>query len=378
MKNRTPLADQRQKVDIIEHINDSHQAELASIVADYVDGYSDNLVEALNPQLEDIFVEGCLIITKQNGQRQSYFVPFQLQGDLEEKVLYLAYTAMVKQGKALGGGKKHYFEVLQQQKITDNILRLVLKTQHPLPENAPGFAYLFAQKSLQKAPIKSDSANEAKSSRISLWFSRLLLWVIKKLSGKQRQKLLNSMSKGLRYYTLYQAHRSDNSVGFADIAWVDVFLHGETAGSLWAKNLQQGDIVYSNGEYEEQTDHLHKGQALLLADETSLPALVAILRHWQNPLPPCIVIITAKQSEQDYLPDTELPANSRCQRFVGKQQQLSEDILAYLKSQTDIDTAWGGLEKQVAKTIRYYLRNDRGLSGKNNRVKAYWVDKTEK
>lgn len=375
MKNRTPLADQEQKIDIIEHINSDHQEELAAIVADYADNHTENRVEELNPRLEDIFVEGCLITIAQNGQRQSCFVPFQLQGDLEEKVIYLAYTAMVKQGKPLGGGKKHYFEVLKTQKITDNMLRLVLKTQHPLPENAPGFAYLFAQKALQKVPTKPSSAKTTKAGRLSLWFSWLFLWVMKKLSGKQRQKMLESMNKGLRYYTLYQTHRSDDRTDFADIAWVDVFLHGDTTGSLWAKNLQRGDIIYSNGEYEEHTDHLHQGQALLIADETSLPTLAAILQDWQNPLPPHIIIITAEQSEQDYLPDADLPANSRCHRFVGKQQQLSEDILACLKSQTDIDTAWGALENHVAKTIRIYLRNERGLNGKNNRVKAYWIDK---
>lgn len=374
MKNRTPVADQAQKIDIIEHINDDHQAELCAIITDQVAD-----VEQAKPHIEDIFEEGVLVVVTQGEQHQSIFVPFQLKGDLEEKILYLAYSAMAKQGKPLGGNKKRYFEVLETQTLTQNMLRLVLKSDVPLPENAPGFAYLFAQRVLQKAPKAMQksiaSGEEKRLGFLGIWFSRAFLWVMKHLSRKQRQRVLASMNKGLRYYTLQSAHRSDSGNGFADIAWVDVFLHGDTAGSVWAKNLQAGDIVVSNAEYEEQTEHLQKGQALLVADETSLPTLLALLAQWENPQPPVVIILTAQHSEQDYLPDAALPTGSRCRRLVGKQSALLEALTAYLEKLETIDAAWGGLEKDTAKLLRSHLRQTRQLSGKSNRIKAYWVDK---
>lgn len=370
MKKRTPIGDQEGKIDIIEHINDDHQAELLAILADYA-----KIPNDATPHLTDIFEEGCEVSVDLQGQKETFFIPFQLKGDIEEKILYLAYVAMVKQGKPLGGQKKRYFEVRESQKITDNMLRLVLKTTQDLPEKTPGFAYLFAQKTLEKLPLNPHVSEAKPLGRVSIAFSRLFLWGMKMLSSRQRQRVLTSMNKGMRYYTLQSVHKSHvDNVG-ADIAWIDVFLHGDTAGSVWARGLQTGDIIVSTNEYDEQTEHLHQGQALLVADETAMPALASILHYWENPLPPIIIIIAAKQEEQAYLPDAVLPQGSRCYRFVGCQEQLSQALLTCLKEQDNIDTAWGAMESQVAKKIRSYLRNEYGLTGRNNRIKAYWIDK---
>lgn len=365
MNQRTPLRDATEKVDIIEHINGEHQAELMAIMADYLDD-----AEHANPLIEDIFEEGCLVLATQNSKRDSFFIPFQIKGNIEEKVLYLAYSAMVKQGKPMGGGQKRYFEVLQTQYISPNMLRLVLKTAQGLPENAPGFAFLYTQKILPKMPKISEKSTS--SGKMNRYMASFLLWLMKILSGKQRRKMVAKMNAGMRYYTVREVKKSHAQMPFADIAHVDIYLHGNTSGSLWAKKIQVGDVIYSSKEYTENTAHLHQGKALLLADETALPTLANLLELWQNPQLPIVIIITAKAEDQDYLPDQRLPENIQCRRFVGAQSTHIEAILAYLKAQERIDTAWGAMEDKTAKAVRTYLRQERGLDGKHNKVKAYW------
>lgn len=364
---RTPIADQEQKNDIIEHLNDDHQAELCAMITDYVDNPDD-----ANPQIDDIFEEGCVVYATHHDQRQPYFIPFQLKGELEEKIMHLAYVAMVKQGKPLGGQKKRYFEVRETQKITDNMLRLVLKTTQDLPENTPGFAYLFAQKTLEKAPSSPHVGEAQRVGRIGIAVNRLFLWVMKLLSSRQRQRVLASMNKGMRYYTLQSAHHSNTDNTGRDIAWVDVFLHGDTAGSVWAQGLKSGDIVISTNEYAEHTEHLQQGKTLLIADETSLPTLLALLQQWQNPQPPTVIVLTQQPSEQAYLPDTVLPAGSVCHRLVGDLPALSEQLMTQLTGLDGLESTWGGLEQGLAKQVRTHLRDTHQLTSKQNRIRAYW------
>ena len=47
-----------------------------------------------------------LISAQVNNKAQELFVDFKLEGDLEEQVLYLAYTAMAEQGRDLTGNEK--------------------------------------------------------------------------------------------------------------------------------------------------------------------------------------------------------------------------------------------------------------------------------
>lgn len=365
MEKRTPLHDISQKIDIIEHINDNHPKELKAIVADYVDE-----TENINPLIDDIVEEGCLVSVGQGSKRQQIFVPFRIKGNIEEKVMYTAYSAMVKQGKTMGGGNKRYFEVLETQNITKHMLRLVLNVDQPLPDDRPGFAFLLAQKTLEKIPDVVDK--KTSNTKKAQYVARLLLWVMKVLSRKQRRKMMANMNKGLRYYTLRQTVKREDKNGSATIAYIDIYLHGDTAGSLWAKKLRAGDVIYSNKEYEEHSDHLHQGQAVLLADETALPALASMVEQWKNPLPPIVVIITADEADQAYFSEEQLPANGQCRRFTGIQATLTHDIINYLKTLPTIDTVWGAMENQTAKAIRAYFRNERGLEGKCNKVKGYW------
>lgn len=367
---RTPLADQDQKLDIIEHLNNDHPAEVLAIVQ----AHGAAGVQAV--RLEDIFEEGCLLsATVADGTQQSMFVPFVLKGDLEENVLYLAYEAMVRQGKQLGNTRKLYFTVTGSHKVSPNMLRLVLDSAVPLPENAPGHAWFFALKTLARLPAQPP-ASEQRMSVPMQWFNRLLLWWLKRVSSKRREQVMMSMYKGQRYYTLRRAAKTRPDAAFADQAEVDIYLHrgpdGQlTEGSRWAGNLKPGDIILSNAEYHEHTEHLHQGQVVLIGDETALPTVAAILENWRNPQAPVVFSITAHADDQAYLPDSLLPAGAVCHRISGS-ADVGAAVLDGLATLPQIDAAWGALENTDAKAVRLYLRNTRGMKGSSNRVKGYW------
>lgn len=365
MIQRTPITDRDQVLDIIDHINQDHLEELRLLTQSFTD-YPD----AEHVVIRDIYQEGVLVSLHCRGQttEQEAFVPFQLDGTLEEQILYLAYLAMAKQGNTLSTNRKQFFTVTGSERITPNILRIFIRSAAPLPDNRPGYAYWLALKSLQQPP--KAAVEGSGTSRMTQWFNCVLLWLMKRVSSKRREKILHSMSKGARYYTLRQTWRSEDDKD--DCGCIDVFLHGNTAGSNWAKGLKAGDVIYSQAEKADKQDHLKQGKALLIADETAYPALAAILEAWQNPEPPQVIILSAADSEQAYFTAQSFPDNSNVIRITCPPKTQGERCLAVINTLPQIDTAWGALEDNAAKTIRHYLRNQRGLNGKVNRITAYW------
>ena len=359
-KQHTPIADLDAKIDIIDHLNDDHQTELLAIAQAH--GHTDAAIA----KLLDIFVEGCYLTVYQSTHTTAtqVWIPFVLRGDLEEQILYLAHSAMVKQGKSLHHNQKQYFEVLGQTMVTPHMLRLYLKTDKPLPPNAPGFAWLFSLKVLNATPDAPSEAN----GLIQRLFQRIFLRVLPHLSQQRREKIMLSMVKDMRYYTLRKVEYPEGG----EIAWVDVYLHGMTAGGEWAKMLQTGDIIHSTSEYTEATDHLHQGHTLLIADETSLPTVLALLENWHNPIPPVVINVLHDEAEHDYVNQIDIPVGTDMYYIDSKSDSLSQEIIDVIKSLPQIDAVWAALENNLAKKIRKYLREEHGLLGSNNRVKGYW------
>lgn len=368
MNKRTPIKDVNHKIDIIEHVNQDHQKELLALTQSHIN--NENISSA---EIKDIYQEGVLVqISKANASQEEVFVPFELDGDLEEQILYLAYAAMVKQGEQPGRNQNQFFEVIGKQKLTANLLRLELKSTMAFSANSPALAYGFSLKVLNKAPDTKAASKGAKTSYVGNLVNRFLLWLIKRLSSKNRRRLLESMSKGIRYYTLRKAWKSSAQAPFLDRGSVDVYLHGNTPGSNWAQNLKAGDIIRSQNEIGDKHEHLHQGQAVLIADETAYPALAGILDNWQNPNPPIVFILSSQESEQAYFEEHNLPEGTQVTRIVCHYNDQGAKVVEHLKNTPQIDCAWGALEGESAKTIRYYLRNERDLKGKANRIKAYW------
>lgn len=379
----TPIADIDAKLDIIEHLNQDHIEEVQAIAAYY---YPDLAIT--NPLIIDIYKEGMLISAQVNNKAQELFVDFKLEGDLEEQVLYLAYTAMAEQGRDLTGNKKHYFEVIGKQKLTPNMTRLTLHSETPLPENYAGYAYGMILKVLNKTPLQqtvadkqqitslTTSIKEQVNKQVKKRGNQAFLWLLKKVSSDRRQKIVKTINKDIRLYTLRSAWKSKKS-DFNNQGYMDVFTHGNSAGSLWIETVNLGDIVFSRTETDDKHAHLQEGQTVLIADETAYPALAGILDFWQNDIPPHIVILSQQPLEQDYFDDNEFPVGATIHRIVSPCNQQGLKTLEILKDIESIDGVWGAFESKACKVVRHYLRNERQLTGKQNHIKGYWKATTD-
>lgn len=374
MNTYTPIKDVDQKIDIIDHVNQDHPKEVLAIARHHMKSPE----KVVSARVLDIFQEGVKVEVKSENMTDSLWIPFQIKGELEDQILYLAYAAIVKEGRDLSGDGKHFFEVLEKQNITQNIVRVTVQSSTPLPEYYPGYAYAFLLKIMQAAPQITSTGSKKKSWQKQL-FDRFFVWLMKHLSPKNREKLLQSANKDVRLYTLRQSWKSDDSSTFCDRGCIDIFTHGETSGSQWVKSLRVGDVIMSRSGAPDKHPHLANGQALLVADETAYPALAGILEKWQNPASPIVVLISSAKEEQAYFDLDKIPLpEHKVHRIVCLPEQQAEKVLAVVQELNSVDVVWAACEAKAAKEIRHFLRNKRQLSGKTNHTKAYWKLKSDK
>lgn len=323
----TVIKDNDSKIDILDHLNLEHKKELLAIAQVYLDQAIVH-VSAL-----DLFEEGILLQTDKGG---ADFVPFLIDGDLHHKIRQLAMTAVKKQGK--NDVKSPWlFKVEQIQFVTANLCRLTLKTPHKILSLEAGYAWRFSLEGFATPLSEQEYA--------------------------QRAKELPS-----RYYTMRKCLTTSEQG--ESLVWVDVFLHNDSKGSCWAKQLKIGEYIYAYQDYYEYTQHLAQGENILIADETGFPTLAAILENWQNPMAPRVISISHQPVEQDYLAQNKLHCNFSLYQI--NQQNAAQQIIQILDQLPQIDNVWGALESSQAKQIRIYLRHRWGLKAEQNRIKGYW------
>lgn len=357
---RTPIKNHDEKVDMIEHLNTDHLNDIAQIISTHTSNPFDTAT------IKDVFEEGCLCEVHHKHQTTDVFIPFTIKGTLQDKMLYLSYNAKIKSGADLNTSKTQFFNVVDNRKMTDNIVQIHICSDKQINAQNPDFAYLFVLKKLEhiKEPKKSSLMN-------SRWLNKLFLFIIKLSSTERRQKMLASMYKDNRYYTVRQHWQEAGK----HHALIDIYIHGDTAGAQWVKSLKAGDVIHSSNEFTGHSEHLLSGQTVLIADETAFPAMAHALDTWQNPVPPHLITISRDAKDQAYFDGLEGAYQSR--HKIVASTSIVEDVIAHLETIEQIDGLWGGMESSDAKAIRKYARNERAILAKNNRVSAYWVDKNK-
>lgn len=218
--------DRDQTLDIIDHINQDHPEELLAIVLQ-------RRPELTWAKVIDIVEHGMLVRVKQGNEqdKEPMFIGFEIEGEIEEKILYLAYDAIVKQGRDFSNVKKNFFQVKAIEVVSRNIIRLTLKSKIPLPEYYPGYALAFSLSTMTNIPKKKQSIRH-KKSKFKQLFDIAFMWVVKHLSVKNRQKLLYGINKNIRLYTLRKTWQGGNEQGIYDHANVDIYCHEQSPGSL--------------------------------------------------------------------------------------------------------------------------------------------------
>lgn len=349
----------------IAHINEEHHDELLGFLTAFTTLSSEDM-DKTTIQLVAIYAEAIALriqladVKKTSTQTsdQTFFISFTAPitqfSDLNTQYILLKQKADKKLGKKTIKLTSQTFVVQDSYKVSQNMLRLELtgpimntSDKNAIPVDEAGYAYLF------------DLAHNFTSTKSDD----------------------TTLTRAHCYYTLRKAWQTSDGVR----AWVDVFLHGDTPGGDWARALQVGDTVMSKREFPEKTAHLQDGQALLIADETSMPTVARLLELWENPIPPLVVCVTQEAADQAYFNEIEMMARTNTaftllpivtgQVNSGEAlATLIDDVLdKYLtKHPLHVDKVWGAMEAGTAKALRGLIQQRLGLERSDSVIKVYW------
>lgn len=376
---------------IIEYMNEDHFEDLMGFIKAFAP-LSKVCSKQLDIKLLDIYHEGFSLqvskLTPSSTQSKlhsdTYFMRFPTPlsdiEDLQYQYILLKQQADKKLHKKSIKLTKQLFHVEQGFAVTENMYRLVLTlpqnnavSSQFLPITEPGYAYLFDIGHNYPFSTDNGDANVSSNSDDS-----------DNSHGNDQSGSTTINSKRLhRYYTLRKAIL-DPKTG-QNQAWIDVFLHGETLGSQWLAAVNSQKTVKTMREVPEKVAHLNQGQALLIADETSIPTVARLLELWQNPVPPLIIYITQQASDQEYLQQREvneliddklkiLPV------VIGNMAQgqpvaqlIDSTVEGYLaKHPVVIEKVWGAIEVNTSKVLRALLKQRLKLDRTDMVVKGYW------
>ena len=390
--------------DIITYINEESLDELLGFLNAFTP-ISTAELDNIEVKLTTVYAEGLeLQVQTKNTespstnaqnhpeQRQTFFIAFPAAithpDELQIQYIALKQKADKKLGKKTIKLTKQVFDVQDSYRVSKNMLRLELNMPTLnntngtsnltlVPINEAGYAYLFDLE--HNALIKDTTADNIDDS-----------------------KNTSRLARSHCYYTLRKAWQTPAGIQ----AWVDVFLHGNTPGGNWANSLQAGDTVVTKREFPEKIEHLRDGQALLIADETSMPTVARLLELWENPTPPLVVSVTQNAADQRYFDTVKIRSgidigsinnsiDSNSERTtkntvkdnftvlpIVTDQQCSGQHLASLIDNTignylidqpiKIDKVWGALEASTVKALRPMLRERLDLSRAEVVIKVYW------
>ncbi len=161
----------------------------------------------------------------------------------------------------------------------------------------------------------------------------------------------------------------------ADELWIDFFLHEAGPAASWAMRVAVGDSLDVGGP---------KGSMILspagidshvfIGDETALPAISRRLE--ELPGSTRALVLFEVDSASDW-PPLQSPASLEVIRVVRKANPVSPayELIEQLRT-VDFPQGqsfiWVALESQSARTIRRYLREERGIGKDWIKAAAYW------
>ena len=393
-QQKTVLTDPN-KTEFLGHINEEHQDELAMFAQAFFNLMVD---ESKQLNLTEVYKEGVdlTIYCRSTEEKQTYFLafvhPIEQISELKAQYIALMQKAAEKLGKKSIKLEEQTFTLLDSHYVSRNMLRLVLKAPKSTPLTHAGYAYLFDLTTPQKDQLNNSNTIQ----QLQIEHDRH--------DNKAKHQTKSDAKDDIRkqcYYTLRRAwHNPLASTASTEdspdiMAWIDVYIHGDTPGGNWARSLQVGDSIKSLREYPEKIEHLNSGQCLLIADETSLPTVARLLETWQNPTPPIIIAICNHADDIAYLNNIRLHTAS-CLPHISQQAQIitlinddaAQDIsssstsltqrimtkLSTYEQQTDvkIDKVWGALEVNDTKELRKALKSKLNLPRQNMVLKVYW------
>lgn len=168
----------------------------------------------------------------------------------------------------------------------------------------------------------------------------------------------------------YTIRAIDHQRGELDI---DVVLHDDSPGSVWARDAKPGDRVGLLGP--GGGDVAPADWYLLCGDETALPAIARIAENLPSSARASIVIEIADVSERQEIASgaaIDVTWLHRDGAPAGSTELLPQAVRAIALPDHGSPFVFAGCEQAAARAIRKHLRSERQLPKDRHLVAAYW------
>jgi NADPH-dependent ferric siderophore reductase len=166
-----------------------------------------------------------------------------------------------------------------------------------------------------------------------------------------------------RYYTV-RAHRPE----LAELD-VDIVLHGDGPGAAFGTSALPGQVVAIWGPRIAYEPHENVRTVLMVADQTGLPAIGAILDNAKPGIAYHAIIEVPDDAEAVLETCTPAHVTWRYGHGFGLVEHAREVATALDRDGLYI---WGACETDVAKDLRALFEEEFGMRGKDVSILAYW------
>jgi NADPH-dependent ferric siderophore reductase len=172
---------------------------------------------------------------------------------------------------------------------------------------------------------------------------------------------------------VYTIRRYDSALGEVEI---DFVLHDDDSPAMrWLHAVQPGDEVWMTGPRPHFVpDHASGKRAAILADETAIPAVFAILEAWPADATGTVWIETGNLAAVDELPEVEGVKVHILQRARDEAAGTTGRLFAAARSAVaDVSgwTVWAAGERQEMRDLRNHFRAA-GMARDDLKVLGYW------
>lgn len=155
---------------------------------------------------------------------------------------------------------------------------------------------------------------------------------------------------------------------------IDIVLHGDSPGSVWAWSVQPGDQVGFVGPRHDYLGVEDADWLLLAGDETAQPAISAIIESLPAGKQAFVfleVIDAADEIALQTQADVTVTWLHRGDAQAGKCNLLEQAIRGFAW-QEGTPYVWVAGETSVVRGIRRYLLNERGMDKARLHISGYW------
>ncbi|MGQ3676475.1 siderophore-interacting protein [Xanthobacter sp. TB0139] len=172
---------------------------------------------------------------------------------------------------------------------------------------------------------------------------------------------------------IYTVRHFDEARSCIDI---DFVIHEDDSPAMrWLKTAVPGTRTWLVGPRPHFLPHYESGRKVaIFADETAIPAVHAILKHWQQPAQGVIHIETTDPAAFGELPDVPGVERHLLLRAAGEAAGTKPYLSDAAKALPDPQgwTIWAAGERDMARTIRKLFMEQHGMTREDVRVFGYW------